>query len=167
MWYPRFFRTPCCSLSLVSLLGACDGVEPMPVISDVPGGGNAEPAARNGTVAKNSFRWSTQGGGHLEFTVTRVSNDELRILVTGYEFQEVSRTLSLTRVSGPAFKTARGLVDGTLVPASLPPGGLTGTWTSITLPSRVIDDVVLTPQLRSLARFVERTMESGRADDME
>ncbi len=99
--------------------------------------GYQEPVYPDGNII--GLTWSTQGGGHLKFTVVEETDGTFTITVEEYNFNfsMVNEIYSLTN-SDPdvylmvddIFKKNTDIFDHTFFPQ---PGLATGTWTSITL----------------------------------
>ena len=78
--------------------------------------------------------WNTQGGGDLAFSVQETSGCEFAIQVSRYDFHARSSQITVTSASNPEiYLLLSNLFNGYAVLQSNPSGGVTGTWTSITL----------------------------------
>jgi hypothetical protein len=78
--------------------------------------------------------WSTQGGGQINFEITRDSSDYSVHLISK-EFNGCDTVLQLRSEAGEPYEATDDVFEGrtTLRNRDWPPGAMTGTWTTITI----------------------------------
>jgi hypothetical protein len=78
------------------------------------------------------LKWMRNGGGNLEFTISKVTPGEYSIHVSSFDYQKMNTTLRLDQ-SDSMFSTVESIISGSFKIPSFTPSAPTGAWLKIAI----------------------------------